>query len=467
MRRDDDFEMLDLDNDTSYEEGGEYYEDGEYYEEEYYEEEYPDGEYYEEEYYEEKRPAKRKDSKARSLGSDYNRNGYGTDYDRNYRKSDRKRSRGYDRDYGYMNEGKKKKKVFWPIYFIFVSLMVLGWLAVIMYCKNCLVKYEASQPENVIADIAKDLSAGKLDGFNFTSGSRFESGSVLEDTYFKSLDGKEITFEKAAGSTGTRPIFNLYAGDKSIATVTLKATSQEPMMLLLTAQTWAIESVAANYETGDTGVTVKVPSDYKVFVNGIEADDRELVDASAQIEDFANVAPYVTVPTMAEYRIDGLMFAPEIKVTDANGNDVECAVEGSTYTATFATADMPAELQSMVLDYAEKYTNFFSGDLPGCHTSIDCLRPMFTKDSYFYAPAEIYRCEDMGFYSAHTEPVFSNESVTNYTPITDEFFYVDVYFEKNLHLTRTGEDRVDVTNTRYYYVLEDGNWKIADMKQNI
>ena len=128
---------------------------------------------------------------------------------------------------------------------------------------------------------------------------------------------------------------------------------------------------------------------------------------------------------------------------------------------------MPADLQALVLKYAEDYTNFFSGDLPGCFTSINCLRPMFTSDSYFFGPAEIYRCEDMGFYSAHTEPVFANESVTNYTPVTDSFFYVDVYFEKNLHLTRTGEDRVDVTNQRYYYVLENGNWVIADMKQNL
>ncbi|MBO4808695.1 MAG: hypothetical protein J5537_06595 [Lachnospiraceae bacterium] len=448
MRKDDDMDMIDFDKEPTYAESGEYYE-GEYYEDGdgYYEDDYyndnGNGEYYEEDYYEEKRPARKPRKKKNNYGS-YN-----------------------GRDYGYLDPPKKKKSVFWPLYIIFISLMICGWLAVILYCKKCLVKYEASQPENVIADIAKELSSGELDNFDFGSGSRFESASILKDTYFKSLDGKEITFEKAAGSTGTRPIFNLYAGDKSIGTVTLKATSQEPMMLLLTAQTWAIESVAPNFETGDTGVTIKVPSDYKVFVNGIELSDSELVDASAQIEDFENVAIYVDVPTMAEYRVDGLMFAPEVKITDAEGNEVESTLDGSTYTADFASTDMPADLQALVLKYAEDYTNFFSGDLPGCFTSINCLRPMFTSNSYFFAPAEIYRCEDMGFYSAHTEPVFANESVTNYTPVTDSFFYVDVYFEKNLHLTRTGEDRVDVTNQRYYYVLENGNWVIADMKQNL
>lgn len=449
MRKEEDYEMIDLDSDGYQSEGEGYYdENGEYYEEGYYDEngEYYEDEYYEEEYYEpeeEVRPRKKRKSGGRSRSKQY-------DYDRLDNRS-----------------GKKKVKVFWPLYAIFVSLMILGWLFVIIYCKKCLVKYEASQPENVIANIAENLSNGQLDDMSFEGGSRFESDSILKDTYFNTLSGQEITFEKAAGSSGTRPIFNLYSGNKSIGTVTLKATSSESMMLLLTAQTWEIESVTPNYETGDTGVTVKAPSDYTVYINGIACDDRELVDASAEIEDFVNVAPYTEVPTMAEYRIDGLMFAPEVKVLDASGNEAALEEDGSTYTASFASTDIPADLEARVLKFAEDYTNFFSGDLPGCFTSIDCLRPMFTSDSYFFGPAEIYRREDMGFYSAHTEPVFANEKVSGYTPVTDNFFYVDVYFEKNLHLTRTGEDRVDITNTRYYYVLENGDWVIADMKQNL
>lgn len=421
MKKNYDTDMINLDEENFEEnytdenyEGDEYYEDGTY-EDEYYEEPYEE-EYYEDDYYEPQR---------------------------------------------------KKRSAFWPAYVIIFSLMILGWLFIIIYCKKCLVKYEAAQPENVIASIAEELSNGEIQGLDFANGSRFESADILKDTYFASLQGQEITYEQGTGSTGTLPVFDLYANGKAIATVTLESTSQENMMLLLTANTWAIKNVSPKYETGDTGVTVRVPSNYTVLVNGVEADNRELVDDSMEFEDFVNVKPYADVPTMAEYRIDGLMFTPEIKVVDENGREAEVVADASTYTAGFVTEEMPADLQALVLKYAEDYTNFFSGDLPGCAQSINCLRPMFTSNSYFFAPAEIYRCEDMSFYSAHLTPTFANEVVSNYSPVNADFFYVDISFEKTLHLTRTGEDHIDYTNQRYYYVKENGNWVIADMKQNI
>jgi len=443
MRKDDDFEMLDLDNETYVESTEPEYidENGEYYEEEYYEDEYYEDEYYEEEYVEPK-PVRKK----------------------------RKKRRRRPDTYAEINkpEKGKKKSIFWIIYIAFVSLMICGWLIVINYVKGCLVKYEACQPENVIAKIAGQLSSGELgDELSFGIGSRFESSDTAKNNYLSSLSGKEITFEKKASSSSTNPSYTLYAGTNPIAVVSLIQTSNEPMMAILSEQTWDIESVSPVYESGDTAVTVYAPTGYTVYINGTAADDRELVDGAIEIDDFENVKEYTEVPTMCQYKIEGLMFTPEVKITNASGQEVAVSLEGATYTAEFQSTDIPADIESLVLKYAKDYTNFFSGDLAGCYTSINCLRPMFTSNSYFLAPAEIYRCEDMGFYSAHTEPVFSNEVVSNYTPINDNFFYVDVYFEKLMHLTRTGEDHTDYNNQRYYYVKENGNWVIADMKQNL
>ena len=69
----------------------------------------------------------------------------------------------------------------------------------------------------------------------------------------------------------------------------------------------------------------------------------------------------------------------------------------------------------------------------------------------------------MWMYSDHSTPVFKNESVSHYVRYQEDFFSCEVYFEKEMKLTKTGKVKVDVTNFRLYYGLLDGEWKILDM----
>lgn len=124
---------------------------------------------------------------------------------------------------------------------------------------------------------------------------------------------------------------------------------------------------------------------------------------------------------------------------------------------------MPNDLKSMVLEQTERYTNFFSVDLPGCKGSVSPIRDMFPKDSYYLDLADTYRREDMWMYSDHNAPVFKNEKVDHYVRYNEEFFSCEVYFDKEMVLKKTGKKKVDTTNFRMYYGLLDGEWKILDM----
>ena len=118
----------------------------------------------------------------------------------------------------------------------------------------------------------------------------------------------------------------------------------------------------------------------------------------------------------------------------------------------------------MALENAERYTNFFSADLPGCRNSVSPIKDMFPSDSYYLELADTYRREDMWMYSAHKTPVFSDERVDHYVRYSEELFSCEVFFNKSMYLTRTGNTKVDTTHFRLYYGYLNGQWKILDIK---
>ena len=91
------------------------------------------------------------------------------------------------------------------------------------------------------------------------------------------------------------------------------------------------------------------------------------------------------------------------------------------------------------------------------------IADMFPKDSYYLELADKYRKEDMWAYSAHIEPTFENENVSEYIRYSDELFSCEISFDKRIVL-KTGAVRVDTTHTRFFYGYVEGGWKILDMQ---
>lgn len=366
-------------------------------------------------------------------------------------------------------EKKKHFPVFWVCFALFVLLMAIFWIWVISYVKKCLVTYEDSQPERIIEQLAAKMEDGTiLDFVTIEKGaSRFEEEDIYLQDYLSRINGKAVTYEKEAGSyDAKRPVYLLYAGDEPAARVTLAETASESLMFILTAQQWEVVSVEPVYNTGTEAVTIVVPDTYNAFINNIKADDRELTGNQWELAGFQYAAEYVTVPKLVEYHVEDLFEKPEVKIYNNYGEETAYTVdpEGTIRIEGFDATAMPKELESYVLSNAKDYSNFFSRDIEGCRNSVAPIAGMFPEDSYYLELAENYRLNDMWMYSAHETPVFSEERVSNYIVYTPELFSVEVYFEKSMKLTSTGDVRTDITNTRYYYANIGGSWLIVDMQ---
>jgi len=360
---------------------------------------------------------------------------------------------------------KKKVSSFWIVLGVLAVAYIIFW---VIFVNTVIIKdlniYNESQPEVVMEDVVAKIAAGDISSMDFaSSGSRFEDGNIYRDTFASNIQGKTISFRENEKSYDAQaPVFDILAGEEVIATAKLSVKESEPLMMILSKTTWNIDSITPIYEMGDEGLTIEIPNIYTAYINGIQVDDREFVE-SVKYSEFEYASAYVTVPTKSKYEISGLMTKPTVKICDANGNEVAYEENGAVYTAGFATSQISAEMSEYVLNNAKVYSNFFSGDLANAHNSISGITYMFPEDSDYLTLAENYRLHDMWMYSGHATPVFSNESVTEYIQYSDDFFQVNVYFDKSMTLTRTGDVRVDTTNSTYYYVYLNGKWVIADM----
>lgn len=367
---------------------------------------------------------------------------------------------------------KKRFPFFWFFYALFVIAMVCFWIVVVRYVKKSLVRYEASQPANTMEKIMGQLRETGLDSYMTIEGevSRFESQEAFSKEFQNRLKGKILFYDLAKGyQDPSAPRYELFADGDPVGFVTLKETSSESFFLnLLTISEWALDRVEVQSIKAQRAVEVTVPDSYQVKINGILADERELTGETSVSDAFVYASAYVEVPKFVTYRSEGFLESPDIEILDQNGGKTEFEIterNGITLASTkqFEESEMPAGLSSMVLENTERYTNYFSVDLPGCKTSVSPIKDMFPADSYYLELADTYRREDMWMYSDHNDPVFKNESVSHYIRYTEELFSCEVYFDKEMVLKKTGKLKVDTTNFRLYYGLLDGEWKILDM----
>lgn len=363
---------------------------------------------------------------------------------------------------------KKRFPVFWVCYAFFVVIMSVFWVYVIAQVKKCLVIYEASQPEYTVEKVMSQFRDGSIfDELEFAqSDNRFEDGGIYRDKYVEEISGKNITYEKAQSGYAMNPLYNVYAGDEPVARITLKEVSSKPLMFILTEQKWEVLSVEPLYETGKNEITITVPDNYSVFINGVKLDSRELTGNTIQFDELKYAAEYVKVPKLMEYHAGGMLKKPEVVIYNNHGEPIMYTPDenGNILVDSFVTLPIDAELSATVLQNAKNYSNFFSRDIEGCRAGVEPIAYMFPADSYYLELAENYRKNDMWMYSAHETPVFANEMVSNYILYTPELFSVQVYFEKNMTLTLNGEKRQDITNTRFYYAKIDDRWVIIDMQ---
>ena len=233
-----------------------------------------------------------------------------------------------------------------------------------------------------------------------------------------------------------------------------------------------------NYEGGDelplTYVSITADSRYTVRVAGSAVPDHRI--SSRENPEYVQLADLVSnLPGICDYTIAVLQNNAEITVTDQAGNSIPLESGKSHYDLTNHVNrldSVPDEVAAQVdvLQIAQNWSMFMTDDLPFAQLKEDLI-----AGSYQYDVAVKYATGiDIKYTSKHTlaNPAFTENSVTNFTWITEDCFSVDISFVKHMRLYY-GAMVDDPMNDRFYFVryddtdngLDDPAWKLASMKE--
>ena len=387
---------------------------------------------------------------------------------------------------------KKKFPVFWVGLAVYTVILIGLSVLFLFYTDDCLKKYENSQSENYMASYMKDFSERAKNG-SLTSADltlpdldlTFAGSGNYADEYLASLkDYSSFTAEKDQTNYITEaPVYNIIADGQTIARITLKAVSQTKIFAILTIMDWDIDKIEPVLSIDVTTYTFLVPDGYTPVINGIAVNDSYKTGNTESIQEFAYVSNYVPMPSYVEYKVDNVLEGSDIKVLNANNEEVICDINGTKIKASYASPsnELPEDRRNEALSMVQTYEDFNTADLSGPNYGLATVQSILIKDSDYWNMAKQWAGGvDITFTSAHVfdDPKYSNVVVDNYAQYSDVCYSVHIAFSKNMILTRTHEKRTNDFDSTVFFVYYDDSddntdnphWCIADIiattKQN-
>ncbi len=373
---------------------------------------------------------------------------------------------------------------------IYIAILAILCFIFLMYVMNTLYQYENSFSNNymneVVNDISKSAKKGKLPKFcnadNLYLNNLEKSGTSYGDGIKEIFETSNITYKlNDENKSDLHPVYNIYANDEKIMSVTLNVEKQVRRLGLFSYPVWKVENCNLEMERGLYYYDISVPSNYTVKVNGTQLDDKYISKTTSN-ENYEKMSQYVKLPNMVNYKLDNFVNQPEIKIFDNNGNDInyniknhQIEIQDSYITANnYNEAKNNLAKEIDILDIAEKWSLFLTNDLKGNLHGFNTINQYLIKGSSFYDMAYAWATSvDITFVSSHTlkNPTFTNTSLSDFVIYNKNAFSCTVYLEKNMKIAN-GNDKVDVMHDTLYFVYYDDTndnvdnptWKLVDMK---
>lgn len=373
--------------------------------------------------------------------------------------------------------------------------------------KTCDEHSDEKTMKEYFAEFSKEVSERKVpekigeEGLHNIAGSTFESEDLLQTLYLASIDTDNLKYV-LTNSDELLSEYVILSNGIPVATVVIQGNVKESYFDLFSLKEWEVTDVNAIYSFETNDISVVVPDNFTVKINGLEIDNSFLTGESKDVDMFKYASEYTAMPKLVSYRVNGFLQVPTVEVFDVNGRKVEtmCVseelienegqvdnavenkgqvedavgtedIEGGviTYYAFFEEEEMPEELKEYALAAAKTWDLYNTND-----ASLEEVEKYVVKDGFYDVIARrwLYSA-DRTYTSTHTldNPPFRAETVDEYVRYSEDCFSCHVYLEKIMHLTRNGNLRLDVCDMTYFFVnlddtddgIENPHWCVVDM----
>lgn len=373
--------------------------------------------------------------------------------------------------------------------------------------KTCDEHSDEKTMKEYFAEFSKEVSEGKVpekigkEGLHNIAGSAFESEDLFQTLYLASIDTDNLKYV-LTNSDELLSEYVILSNGIPVATVVIQGNVKESYFDLFSLKEWEVTDVNAIYSFETNDISVVVPDNFTVKINGLEIDNSFLTGESKDVDMFKYASEYTAMPKLVSYRVNGFLQVPTVEVFDVNGRKVEtmCVseelienegqvdnavenkgqvedavgtedIEGGviTYYAFFEEEEMPEELKEYALAAAKTWDLYNTND-----ASLEEVEKYVVKDGFYDVIARrwLYSA-DRTYTSTHTldNPPFRAETIDEYVKYSEDCFSCHVYLEKIMHLTRNGNLRLDVCDMTYFFVnlddtddgIENPHWCVVDM----
>ena len=374
-----------------------------------------------------------------------------------------------------MGKKRKKKSLYKKIIIIYTILLLICGELILIYVNNSLKAFEKSDIDNYLNSLLLDIQKSSQNGninkyFDLAKvDSPYEKKSSLEKGYKELLKDAKLSYKK----TDKTDVYDLYADDTLIGTVTLDGSKKEKRLGLLNFNVWEINKMESYNDDGLYSYDFYLNSSYKLYINNNLVKETDLIGAEP-IEGFEDAYTYVDLPKLNHYKIKGLTSKPSIIIKDKNDKEIKATYKEKAYYANdyYHTDSLEEAYKKLVdqsydpLKFAENWSKFLTADLDGNRWGLYTLTPNLIEGTTMYKRAYSWATQiDIQFTSIHTldKVPFTNEKVSNITVYSDKAFSVEIYLEKHMTLV-DGQKKTDVLHDIFYYVYYDGAYRLISMK---
>ena len=340
--------------------------------------------------------------------------------------------------------------VFYSILLIFVLLFCNALNIAMKRINDWLVKFEASQPtakcEAVFNDLFKDPDWQQIYDLSTDEGNI--TAADYESYMTQNFGDQELNFiETSAGLSGDKK-YIVRCGATKVATFTLCNKAPDADI-----PQWELGTVDVFY-SAQLSVTVMVPPDYTVFINGSALDDSYVIRTTAtKAEDF--LPDQVHGYRLNEMVVHDLLIEPEVKILDPQGNPVETEYDSETrcYRVNVGSPEITDEHSQNLVDAAQTYCKYMIGD-----ASRNALR------NYFDSNSEIYKTitQNTTWMQSYASYKLDPAEITDYYRYNDEYYSARVSMSMKVTRKNGTVKEYNLDNT-FFFKKTDDQWLVWDM----
>lgn len=356
---------------------------------------------------------------------------------------------------------KKRKSRFsrFTVFLMTYAGILIAVVVILLFLLHGLLKdYESSMPANtmdkVLTQFTPENMPALLDEYSEVT-SEFENEDTIKEYFDDILTDNNLTYKRKAGEySNTTPVYEVVAGNRNIAKVTLGEAGKNRHKFTA----WEVDTITFDTSATETAaLTISAPSNAQVTINGKTVGDSYITEKNVTFDPVKNVSAYVKTPTNTVYTIDGMISEPEVKAS-VNGTQLTVKAEKNKYTVSYPLDDSfiqaeNAKITSINQAYGKYIIN--RGTLAELNKYLVGNAKSYVSDipavwAFLYGKTYTYE--------------FKNQNICNAVKYSNDCYSCEVNYD--LYVNWGDGDKTYNTSMIYTFVKTNGEWYLADFTIN-